>query len=313
VPVTSRRWIGALLAVAVVTAAVWTGAAVSRPSRASAGSIPGGTIPVGARPAGTRQVDLDFDGRHRSYLLVRPPDLRGATALVVLLHGTGASGAEEMARTGFGKLAETAHFTLAVPASVGSTWNSGAGCCSIAAQKRIDDPAFVHAVVESVSHDVAVDPRRIYLVGYSNGGKLSYAVSCTDALPDQPFAALATYGAGPQLACHDGPRLPVFAGYGEADHLEPPGGKPANNRGEHPGATVTATEFRSRDSCAGASTQRNVGPVHITDYGHCADGAIVETAIWAHQTHVFPRSPALPADATGTTLMWNFLRMHAAT
>lgn len=307
-----RRRLAALLVIALATTAVWAGVAVSRPSRAAASAIPGGTVPIGSRPAGTRNVSLPFGGHDRSYLLVRPPGAHGATALVVLLHGTGASGAEEIARTGFGHLAEADGFTLAVPASIGPTWNSGAGCCSVAAQDRVDDPAFVHAVIASVTHDVAVDPRRIYLVGYSNGGKLSYGVSCTDALSKRPFAGLATYGAGPQLPCHDGPALPVFAGYGAADHLEPAGGKPANNRGQHPGARVTAADFRTRDHCTDAATHRRVGPAEITTYAHCTAGTTVETAIWEHQTHTFPRGPAIPADATGATLMWDFLRSHNA-
>jgi polyhydroxybutyrate depolymerase len=309
-----RRRLATLVVVAMATTAVWAGVAVSRPSPASASTdpIPGGTVPVGPRPSGTRNVSLQFGGQRRSYLLVRPPGAHGSTPLVVLLHGTGASGAEEMARTGFGQLAEADGFTLAVPASIGPTWNSGAGCCAVAAHDHIDDPAFVHAVIADVTHEVAVDPRRIYLVGYSNGGKLSYGVSCTDALSKRPFAGLATYGAGPQLPCHDGAPLAVLAGYGAADHLEPAGGKPANDRGKHPGAKVTAADFRTRDHCTDAATHRRVGPADITTYAHCAAGTTVETAIWAHQTHTFPRSPAVPADAAGATVMWDFLRSHNA-
>lgn len=320
----------------LVALASWAGGAGSRPARvtalpaatgtvaahrvvvsaaarpAAAHRIPGGTVPVTALPPGTRDVALTAPGRRRSYLLVRPPAARGRTALVVLLHGTGASAAEEMARTGFGELADAVRFTLAVPASIGSTWNSGAGCCSYAARRRINDASFVHAVIRDVTRRVAVDPARIYLVGYSNGGKLSYEVACLDALPQRPFAGLATYGAGPQVSCPSTSPLPLFAGYGASDRLEPPAGEPPNWRGRHPGEARTAALFRARDHCTAAVTRARVGPVRISRYADCAAGTAVETAVWAGQTHVFPRSPTVPVAAAGATLMWDFLRTHRA-
>jgi polyhydroxybutyrate depolymerase len=310
VVVTSRRRWGVLLVVALLTAGAWTGAEASRPKPAAATEIPGGHVAIGAPPAGVRDIALAFGGRHRSYLLVRPPSAQGVTPLVVLLHGTGASPAEEIARTGFGHLAELDRFTLAVPASVGTTWNSGAGCCSVAAKTHVDDADFVRAVIADAVREVAVDPRRIYLVGYSNGGKLSYGVSCADALPHKPFAALATYGAGPQVQCHDAPPLPVFAGYGALDRLEPLAGEPANERGQHPGLAGTAAVIRTRDHCTNTASLRRVGPAEITRYDQCAPGTSLETVVWAGQTHNFPRRPAVPAVATGATLMWNFLRTY---
>jgi polyhydroxybutyrate depolymerase len=252
----------------------------------------------------------------RAYLLERPtsgraPDLTStgsaALPLVVLLHGTDVSAATEMTFTGFAALARARHFLLAAPESAGPTWNSGDGCCGTPAREHRDDTAFVASVIASVRERADVDPRRIYLVGYSAGGKLSYDVAC--ALPGT-FAATATYGAGPQLTCaHAVPRA-VLVGYGMKDTTEPLAGKPHNSRGRHQPAALTVAQLRALDRCSDTETVRTVGPATIDAWTGCTQGDAVEYIRWAGQTHTFPTTPKVPASATAATLMWEFFSAH---
>ena len=45
----------------------------------------------------------------------------------------------------------------------------------------IDDSAYLRTVIDSVSADYNVDPKRIFLVGHSNGGFMSYRMACDHA------------------------------------------------------------------------------------------------------------------------------------
>jgi polyhydroxybutyrate depolymerase len=253
---------------------------------------------------GTRftSISLLHGGRSRAYLLVH--DATSAHApLIVLLHGSGITAEGELARTGFGPLAAAQHLDLAVPQSIGSTWNSGR-CCGAALRQRVDDAGFVHQVVQDAIRRLASDPHRVYLVGYSNGGKLAYGVACSLR---GGLAALATYGAGPQLPCPHQAALSVFQGYGAIDPLEPPAGKPANDRGLHPPADQTLASILVRDGCPGAPQVRNVGPATIRTWTGCAGARRVQAVRWAGQSHSWPAAPQVPSAAGATALMWQFL------
>jgi poly(3-hydroxybutyrate) depolymerase len=76
-------------------------------------------------------------------------------------------------------------------ASIGRAWNAGI-CCGGA---TADDVTYLRHVITAVSHRVAVDRHRVYVVGFSNGGMMALRAIC-DA-PDV-FAAAASVD-GPYL------------------------------------------------------------------------------------------------------------------
>ena len=58
--------------------------------------------------------------------------------------------------------------------------------------QNIDDVGFDHAVVDDIAGYVAIDPKRRYATGISNGGMLAYALACNDrhcSPPSVPTAA----------------------------------------------------------------------------------------------------------------------------
>lgn len=250
-------------------------------------------------------VPIQYGNIARSYLVQRPATVSGDVPLVVLLHGSGSTGEAEVERTGFGKLATRAGFELVVPQSIGLTWNSGNGCCSYEAQQKIDDIGFIRAVVADAQRRTSVDGNRIYLVGYSNGGKLAYGVACTK---QRTFAGLATYGAGPQLPCAGAAPLSLFAGYGTADPLEPPTGMPTNERGQHQPLSTTVTQFLARNHCPTRTPVKvEIETATLETYAGCDSGTAVRTAIWQGLDHRFPSPPAVAEAAAGATLIWDFL------
>ena len=64
-------------------------------------------------------------------------------------------------------------FIVVYPSGTGRTpaalsWNGG-NCCGFAMEKKIDDVAFIRAVLDDLEKVVKVDPRRVHAAGMSNG------------------------------------------------------------------------------------------------------------------------------------------------
>ena len=255
-------------------------------------------------PAHTHTVTVPFDGGQRSYTAMSPSGPHAQPLpLVVVLHGAFVTGSTELARTGFGRLADEGAAVVVAPESIGPAWNSDAGCCATAAAEHVDDAGFVRTVIDDVQRTDHTDPRRISVVGYSSGGKLAYNVACADR---PGIAALATYGAGPQLPCHTSTPVTFAVGYGDKDINEPMLGAPPNSHGMHQPQSETVAQLRTRDGCSATPThQQAAGPAAVTTWGSCRTPATVTQVIWHGSTHQWPGSaPDVPAEASGEALFW---------
>lgn len=141
------------------------------------------------------QVRLETsDGRMRTAALFipqggAPPEGR---ALVIMLHGLGASARNVIKATGWDRLAVREDFVAVFPNGTPKdeskperfsgnpqTWNSGPGTSLAAAEgsawaKEVPDVAFLAQLIEHVGSRTAIDRRRIYVAGHSNGAGMAY-------------------------------------------------------------------------------------------------------------------------------------------
>jgi polyhydroxybutyrate depolymerase len=261
--------------------------------------VPPAAVPAMAG-AHTATVRLSSGGRLRTAIVLTPTTgLR--VPLVIVLHGRDSTPAQELVRTGFADLAAQGQAVLAYPAGIGRSWNARTGCCATAATLHVDDVGFLRQLVGAVEAHSLIDSSRVYLVGYSNGGRLALTAAC--ALPGR-FAGVATYGTAQPAHCPAGrPPLPVFIGYGGADPHAAPGYVPA-------GGTTgpqTAADWRAVDGCTGPPTVTTAGPETSQEWTSCRGGGRVALVRWDGLTHRWPGSGWVPADTTGRVLMWRFL------
>ena len=105
----------------------------------------------------------------RSYRIDLPA--RVANAPVILaLHGGGGS-ADQFARSsGLSRPANRQGYAVIYPEGTGraGTWN-GFYCCGSAQRNRVDDVAFLDAVIADAVARFRLNPARVYLTGMSNG------------------------------------------------------------------------------------------------------------------------------------------------
>ena len=119
---------------------------------------------------------LEVDGIARSYHLHVPPALGPAPApLVLVFHGGGGTGPGTERLTRFTALADREEFLVAFPEGIEKNWNDGREFTSSRAHRdHVDDVAFVTALIDAIGRAHAVDPRRVYATGISNGGIFSH-------------------------------------------------------------------------------------------------------------------------------------------
>lgn len=97
--------------------------------------------------------------------------------LLIFLHGAGGSANQGMRQTNLTGLSDHAGFIAAFPEGLGpeggQTWNAW-GCCGYARDAKVDDVGYLAALIQRLKADLPVDQRRVYLVGFSNGGMLAH-------------------------------------------------------------------------------------------------------------------------------------------
>jgi poly(3-hydroxybutyrate) depolymerase len=120
---------------------------------------------------------FEFEGKTRTYYSL-VPDSPGPMPLVVLLHGSGRNG--QIMADAWKDLAAKEHFIVAAP----DAWDS-AGWST-----EVDPPAFLHAVVDQVATQHAIDRGRIYLFGHSAGAVFALVLSLIDS---EYYAAAAVH------------------------------------------------------------------------------------------------------------------------
>ena len=209
---TFRYVAGALLAVALLSQCV---------------GPPEPTPEPAAWAPGTSVHTIQAGGEQRTYRLHVPPrhprSVLGFTepyAVVVVLHGSGADGGDAERQSGMDSVADANGWLAVYPDAVsnalgfGSDWNAGT-CCGIAARDSVNDAAFVISVIDAIAARLSVDRHRIYVAGFSAGGRLAYHLACQAAIH---FAAVAVIsGSVTDSRCRPAVPVPIVAFHGTDD------------------------------------------------------------------------------------------------
>jgi polyhydroxybutyrate depolymerase len=232
-----RHWrnIRRVIFISVLTLLVATGCA----GHPVTPSLPTKDTDVAVHP-GDYNGSLDVDGRKRSYILHIPPgyDDKTEMPLAIVLHGGGGNAENIMKTTDFSTRADNAGFIVVYPNGTGRfsnvllTWNAG-NCCGYALDNNVDDVAFIRALIDDLLIRLAVDPRRIYATGMSNGGMMCYLLACQ--LSDKIAAIAPVAGAMEMDSCYPTQPVSVIIFHGTADeHVLYYGGEPLKQADNHP-------------------------------------------------------------------------------
>ena len=239
-----------------------------------------------AWPVGSTSVTL----ANRSYRVHVPKGYTGTQALMVVVgfHGLGDSGQKLETLSGLSTAADTQGFLAVYPDGISGSWNAGK-CCDPAKTLKVDDAAFVNAVLDDVQAKYCVDSKRIFATGFSNGGYMSQVVGCQLS---QRFAAIAPVSGTMTLStCSPTRPVSVLEFHGTLDFVVPYGGGGLTGGAASVDDTIAGWVKRNGCTDAKPAVVFQKGDTTCSAYQQCQDGAAVELCKIDGGGHQWPSSP----------------------
>jgi polyhydroxybutyrate depolymerase len=215
--------------------------------------------------------------------------------IIVVLSGAAATTSYEINRDQIIPYASADEAEVVYPVAIKESWNA-IGCCDDAAKLKVNDVGFLEALVPTIDPGHA---RPIYVVGYSNGGRLAYRLACTDPTL---FDGMVAVKADPLPGCVVSKPDNVLVFASMDDKYVP--FKPGEKGLETPAATVQIAALQTDLKCSSKPTVVTHGAMTLSTWS-CADGKTLEWAVYPTGGHDFP----VPADGTAgaNQLIYSFM------
>lgn len=283
-----------------------------------------------------QEMDLQANGFNRTYRVHVPVgyESKAALPLVVVIHGAFDTAEGMEAYSGFSRLADEEGFLVLYPNGMGlfgflQHWNAG-HCCGKAAKDGVDDVGFIAAAIQDVCARLKVDRRRIYVLGFSNGGMMAYRFAAERSHLLAAAAALAaSIGGRPSdqdpYWCIPDPQepLPILIMHGMADQDVPFEGGQSQRRGgprTYWSVEDSVAFWVKHDGCTRDMKESRVygGQVVVRSWQDCQKNTEVILYMikdWAHDwpgTYFISKlpegHPLRSFDAART--IWDFFKGH---
>ena len=244
--------------------------------------------------------DIDFG---RGDVLVKVPESYSASEahpLIILLHGYTSSGRNQDSYFQVSDLADDYGFLFAAPDGVREPsgnesrfWNASDACCNFFGVE-VDDSEYVRSIIDEMKQRYNVDETRVFLIGHSNGGFMSFrmAYEHSDAV-----AAIASLAGANHLDQREAPENPVhiLQIHGTNDEtIGYQGGDIMDNR--YPSALQSVRRWATYNGCSQNGVGRELRDLEASLPGHesgvlkfevgCKPGGSAELWTIASGTHV---------------------------
>ena len=264
---------------------------------------------------------LVSSGEQREYVLYVPSsyDPTRPAPLVISLHGAGLWGAAQREVSQWNEVADREGLIAVYPSGLSGSgpryWRTDDGA------EVISDVKFISDLIDKLEGTYNIDPARIYANGLSNGGGMSFALSCT--LSDR-IAAVGLVGAAhflPVSWCTDPRPVPMISFHGTADRFTAYDGGTSWVARNHlfPSIPRFTADWGQKNQCRPDPVESAVADdVTRLEYTDCADDAGVVLYTVRNGGHTWPGGGPMPEwfagptstaiDATGE--MWEFFKKH---
>ncbi len=260
----------------------------------------------------------------RPYQTYVPASYDAATEmpLVLGLHGFMSNSTDLQNYLQFEPLADQYGFLYALPdgtknADGDEFWNATDACCG--GDSTVDDSTYLRAVIDDMKAKYNVDPKRVYIVGFSNGGFMAYRMACDHA---DAIAAIISIGAATfdnPADCAPSEPVSILDVHGNADNTINIGGGTFMGTSPYPAQDYTAYYWALYDGCPGDGIDYvdtgdydmdpNLGgaETNVRVYGPCAANTSVETWLVKGGAH----APTLLTSTTDTFVKFLFAHPKA--
>ena len=228
---------------------------------------------------------IEAGGRERHFMIVRPDGAKPGHRLptVIALHGALMTGRSMRRIFGLDDIAEHDRFAVVYPDGIRRRWNDG----RTGDERGPDDVLFIRRLVDRLVRDGLADPERLYLVGVSNGGMMTFRMACEAPGVFAAYAAvIANISAVVADHCPQTVSAPFLIINSTNDRVVPwDGGDvgPGSRRGELLSTPDTVDFWRRRNGCNERAETKPLpdkdvndgSTVRATQYADCRSNAPV--------------------------------------
>jgi len=238
-------------------------------------------------------------GGDRPVTVNLPDSLANPAPLLILLHSASTSGVHQENYMHFGPVAKKSGLIYIAPDGMTNPegkrfWNASKSCCNRYKQE-VDDVAYINSLIDEISKKTPIDPKRIYLVGHSNGAFMSFTFACKT---NKVAAIVAIAGAmDTESDCTPSTPVSLLNIHGTADKTIKVTGGVMNNF-PYTSATKTVKTIASVNKCSNPATSKK-------DFEPTIKGTETTVINYACNTHTHlqfwkiangSHSPKLPPD-----------------
>ena len=156
---------------------------------------------------GDSSHSISFDSGQRAFLVHKPAAIapHDKVALLLAFHGGGGTAKGMPRLTDLNALADKEKIVVVYPQGIDKHWNDGR---PVNDKANCDDVGFIRSLIDVLSKDPNIDPKRIYVTGMSNGG--FFCERLVLEMPDKiAGAAVVVAGITKELAALEHGQSPV--------------------------------------------------------------------------------------------------------
>lgn len=261
-------------------------------------------------------------GQNRKYLLYVPKTYNPAhpTPLIISMHGFAGWPAHQMDVSRWNALADKYGFVVVYPAARGLPmyWRTGGPSGDEA--EAMKDVTFISDLIDTLEASYNIDPARIYANGFSNGGGMSFVLSCKLADRIAAIGIVSGTYLFPWKECNPSRPVPAIVFHGTSDPFIPyDGGLPEELNITFPDVPDWVEELSRRNGCEDQPLELPaVQDVRGFQYTNCKANAEVVLYTIVGGGHSWPGVDAMLEQIAGhttmaidaTSIMWEFFQTH---
>lgn len=268
----------------------------------------------------------------RYYMIHIPTNYKKAVPapLILALHGGGGNMKIQSQDKFYGLISKSNKegFVVAFPNGYSelasgalATWNAGE-CCGKARDEKIDDVAFIKAVLQKIKTQASIDDKKVFAIGMSNGGMMAYRLACEAPELFKGIASVA--GTDSTINCTPKKAVSILHIHAKDDgHVQFNGGagpkavKDKSKITQFKSVPMTISKWRGLYSCVPDTTKVVDSKMAYCDlYQGCMDGAKIQLCVTEDGGHSWPGSKASPLKKRASSskaliandVIWDFFK-----
>ena len=257
-------------------------------------------------------------GEKRDYTLYVPDnyDRNKPTPLVISMHGAGLWGRAQMDISRWNEVADQHGFIVVYP----SGWkHAGPRIWRVFPGQTNKDVRFISELIDTIAAKYNIDRTRVYANGLSNGGGMSFALSCE--LNDRIAAVgmIASAQTMPWGECTKAKPVPALMIHGTADQAAPYHGRTSwvSEKRPFPNLPNFMATWAERNRCSPKPVDTRIASDIIKrSYVDCAADVVFYTI--EEGGHTWPGGGHMPYWMAGrmsnsisaSEVMWEFFQSH---